>query len=82
MRTSWWLRTVNDPDEKIVIHSCFVGRVVCGGIGRIAGHGGELPADQSITGRTDLKQRKVNQVRLGVRPGPIALRGPLSINGL
>ena len=45
MRTSWWLRTVNDPDEKIVIHSCFVGRVVCGGIGRIAGHGGELPVD-------------------------------------
>ena len=44
-KTSWWLRTINDPDKKVVIHRRFEGKVVRGSIKRIARHDGELPAD-------------------------------------
>ena len=39
------MRTINDPDKKVVIHRRFEGRVVCGDIERIARHDGELPGD-------------------------------------
>ena len=62
--------TINDPHKKIVIHCRFVGKGVCAGVRRIAGHGGESPANQGANlsrGSAKPTEKKGGHVRVRVR---------------